>query len=47
MTKHELQGTFTVHASEGSIDLKEFQCGSKYVVAEIGANYCPNCGVDL
>lgn len=49
MTEHKLFGTFTATArqAEGAIDLKEVECGSKYVLVEVGANYCPECGGEL
>ena len=47
--KHTLVETVTVQ-SEGlvdDVDLKEVECGDKYVVLEIGANYCTRCGEEL
>ena len=46
---HKLIGSFTARSYqiEGSIDMKEIECGAKYVSVEFGANYCPKCGEEL
>ena len=44
---HKLIGSFTAVADEGSLDLKQIECGGKYVSVEFGANYCPKCGEAL
>jgi len=44
---HNLYNTFTANTNEGGITLKEWVCGSKYVVTGKDANYCPECGDEL
>jgi len=46
---HELiaTGTATAPNFETAIDIKEISCGGKYIVVEVGANYCSNCGEEL
>ena len=46
---HKLVGSFTARSYEleGTIDMKEIECGGKFVSVEFGANYCPKCGEAL
>ena len=46
---HKLIATFTVHSDsiEGTIDLKEIECGPHYLTVEVGSDYCPKCGETL
>jgi len=49
MTEHTLITTVKANGSnlEGTINLMEFKCEGKYILAETDANYCPECGKEL
>jgi len=44
---HELVNTFTVNTKNGGLTLQEWQCGPKYVITDIRAEYCPRCGEEI
>ena len=46
---HEIIGTGEYCSPEfvGTVNLKEIKCEGKYIMVQMGANYCTHCGEEL
>jgi len=49
MTKHKIVSMVTITGEEieGELHMKELNCHGKYVMVEVGSNYCSRCGENL